>query len=464
MKNDVFETYSVPKAAMTLALPTVLSMLVTIFYNMADTFFVGQTGDANQVAAVSLATPVFLLLMAVGNMFGIGGSSMISRLLGEQNGNKVKHVSSFCFYGGILAGIFMMILFLAGMPVVLNIMGTSANTRGYAEEYMRYIAFGAVFVVLANAFNNVVRGEGAAKTSMIGMMVGTIVNIVLDPVMILWMDMGVAGAAIATVIGNICTVLYYLYYFARKKTSLSISPKHFMVKDHIMSGVLMIGIPASVNNILMSTANIILNNFLAKYGDNQVAAMGVATKVNMLVILVQIGVASGVMPLIGYCYGAGKATRLKKAMQFAAVCNVVMGTVITIVYFLFTEPIIEAFINNQEVVSYGIVMLRALMISGPVIGIMFVISFSIQAMGKALQSLVLALSRQGLVFLPVLLIADKLIGLDGIIFAQPIADIMSLLIALLLFRSIAKSLKEEEKKEHEHDAVMNQEECLAEVK
>lgn len=464
MKNDVFEKYSVPKAVTTLALPTVLSMLVTIFYNMADTFFVGQTGDANQVAAVSLATPVFLLLMAVGNMFGIGGSSVISRLLGQQNETKVKNVSSFCFYGGIIAGVIMMILFLGGMPVVLDIMGTSANTRGYAEEYMRYIAYGAVFVVVANAFNNVVRGEGAAKTSMIGMMIGTIVNIVLDPIMILWMGMGVSGAAIATVIGNMCTVLYYLYYFAKKKTSLSISPKQFRVSDHIMSGVLMIGIPASVNNILMSTANIILNNFLAKYGDNQVAAMGVAMKVNMLVILVQIGVASGVMPLIGYCYGAGKVTRLKKAMQFAAICNVIMGTVITVVYFLFTEPIIEAFINNQEVVSYGIIMLRALMISGPVIGIMFVISFSIQAMGKALQSLVLALSRQGLVFLPVLLIADKLVGLEGIIFAQPIADIMSLLIALLLFKSIAKTLKEEEKKEHDKDAALREEHRLAEAR
>ena len=289
MDNKVFESYPVPKAVATLALPTVLSMLVTIFYNMADTFFVGQTGDPNQVAAVSLTTPVFMLLMAVGNIFGIGGCSYISRMLGEGETEKVKKISSFCFYGSIIAGVIMMIVFLGGMPVILKLIGCSPNTEEYARSYLTYIGLGSVFVVISMAFNNVVRGEGAAKISMIGMMIGTIVNIVLDPVMILGMNMGVAGAAIATIIGNICTVVFYLFFFAKMKTGLSISPKHFTAKERILSGVFAIGIPASINNILMSTANIILNNFLASYGDIPVAAMGVAMKANMLVILVQIG-------------------------------------------------------------------------------------------------------------------------------------------------------------------------------
>ena len=445
MDNKVFESYPVPKAVATLALPTVLSMLVTIFYNMADTFFVGQTGDPNQVAAVSLTTPVFMLLMAVGNIFGIGGCSYISRMLGEGETEKVKKISSFCFYGSIIAGVIMMIVFLGGMPVILKLIGCSPNTEEYARSYLTYIGLGSVFVVISMAFNNVVRGEGAAKISMIGMMIGTIVNIVLDPVMILGMNMGVAGAAIATIIGNICTVVFYLFFFAKMKTGLSISPKHFTAKERILSGVFAIGIPASINNILMSTANIILNNFLASYGDIPVAVMGVAMKANMLVILVQIGLGSGVAPLIGYCYGSGNLEKMKKTMKFSMACNVIMGTVLSLLYLLFTEPIIQAFINDGSVVAHGVRMLRVLMISGPVIGIMFVFMFGFQAMGKAIPSLILSLSRQGLVFFPVLLITNYLFGLEGIVFAQPVADLASLGVSFLLFIKIAKELKEREK-------------------
>ena len=191
----------------------------------------------------------------------------------------------------------------------------------------------------------------------------------------------------------------------------------------------------------MSTANIILNNFLASYGDIPVAAMGVAMKANMLVILVQIGLGSGVAPLIGYCYGSGNLEKMKKTMKFSMACNVIMGTVLS----LLTEPIIQAFINDGSVVAHGVRMLRVLMISGPVIGIMFVFMFGFQAMGKAIPSLILSLSRQGLVFFPVLLITNYLFGLEGIVFAQPVADLASLGVSFLLFIKIAKELKEREK-------------------
>lgn len=447
MNQDVFEKYSVPKAVATLALPSVIGMLVTIFYNMADTFFVGQTGDPNQVAAVSLATPVFLLLMAVGNIFGIGGCAFISRTLGEGNKEKVKHISSFCFYGGITAGLVMMAAFLFGMQGILKAIGCSENTIGFAEDYLKYIAIGGVFVVVATAFNNIVRGEGAAKISMIGMMMGTIVNIILDPILILGLNMGVAGAAIATVIGNLCSVLFYLYYFLKKHTILSISPKHFTLKEGMIGGVCSAGIPASVNNILMSASNIILNIFLVSYGDDPVAGMGVAMKANMLIVLVQIGLAAGVQPLFGYCYGAKQYSKLKKAMKFTMLCNIAIGTVVTVLYICFTEPIIRAFINSEEVIGYGVTMLRAIMMTGPYIGIMFVFMFMFQAMGRPLPSLVLSLSRQGFVFLPVLVIAKKLIGLEGIIYAQPIADTGALIIAILIFFFINKQMNKHEAEE-----------------
>ena len=440
-KNAVFESMPVPRAVATLAIPTVLSMLVTVIYNMADTYFVGQTGDPNQVAAVSLTMPIFMVLMAIGNMFGIGGSSYISRLLGEGQKKKVKNVSSFCFYGCIGTGIIMIVVFLLGMDWLLKLIGASQNTFAYAKSYLTYIAIGAPFVIISNAFSNIVRGEGAAKVAMIGMMLGTIVNIILDPIMILSMGMGVSGAALATIIGNIASTVFYIMYFLRGKSSLSISPKEFRING-IAKGVLSTGIPATINNILMSLANIMLNNFLVIYGDIPVAAMGVALKANMLVIMLQLGLAMGIQPLVGYNYGSGNYKRMKSVMKFSIGCTFIIGSVLTLIYYFGARQIISMFISDNAVIENGVSMLRALMVSGPVIGILFVFMFTMQAMGKALPSLILSLSRQGVVFLPVLFIANKLFKLDGIIFAQPIADSTSVLISAFIFFIISKRLKD----------------------
>lgn len=446
MNTDIFEKFPIPKAVAALALPTVLSMIVTIFYNMADTFFIGQTGDPNQVAAVSLATPVFLLFMALGNMFGIGGSSLISRRLGEGDTGTPKKVSSFCFYGCIVSGIIFSVFLLIFMEQILSLIGTSENTREFSRQYLQVVFYGGVFVTLSSAFSNVVRGEGASKAAMTGMMIGTVVNIVLDPIMILCMNMGVVGAAAATIIGNLCSVIYYLVYFVKNKnkTVLSVAPKYFTVRDKILTGVISVGLPATINNLLMSTANIILNVYLASYGDIPVAAMGVAMKANMFVVFVQMGLAMGIQPLVGYCYGAGNFEKMKKTMNFTIVCNFVLGVLLTSVYVLFAENIIHIFIDDKQVIEFGIKALKALMLSGPFIGIMFVFSFSFQAMGKSVQSLVLSLSRQGLVFLPFVIIGNMLVGLDGIILAQPIADIVSLLIALAMFMLLGKQFKKQQ--------------------
>ena len=317
-KNELFASAPVPRAVAVMAVPTVLSMLVTVVYNMVDTFFVGQTGDANQVAAVSIATPVFLIIMALGNMFGIGGSSAISRFLGAGERGQVKHVSSFCFYGSLAIGVVMVAVLLAGMPLVLSVIGASEATAGFAREYLVWISIGAPFILTSNAFSNLVRSEGASRHAMLGMMTGTVVNIVLDPIMILGLGWGVAGAAIATVIGNLASLLYYLLYFWRGKTILSVAPRDFRMRS-VAGAVVAIGLPASVNNLLMSFATIILNNFLASYGDAPVAAMGIATKANMLVVFVQLGLAMGIQPLIGYSYGARNYDRLRSIMKFSMI-------------------------------------------------------------------------------------------------------------------------------------------------
>ncbi len=439
--NYLFEEAPVSRAVATMAVPTMISMLVVVIYNMADTFFIGQTGDPMQVAAVSLATPVFMVFMALGNLFGIGGSSAISRALGEKKPDRARNISSFCCYGSLGLGIFMALLFLFGMDLILKLIGASENTIGYAREYLTYIAFGGPFIMFGTAFGNILRGEGAARQSMTGNMIGTVTNIILDPVMILVFGWGVAGAAIATVIGNIAASAFYTMYFLRKKSSLSISIHDFRIGDRIASGVTAIGVPASLNNILMSLANIILNLALTQYGDTPVAAMGVAMKSNMIVILLQIGLCTGIQPLIGYNYGARNKKRLLQVFRFTGIFAVVMGTILTTIMVLARQFVIQAFINDEEVIAYGIQMVIALQLSGPVIGIMFLCINTIQGMGKALPSLILTICRQGLIFIPLIFILDHMFGLNGVIYAQPTADYISIVLAVVICLTIFRGLE-----------------------
>ncbi|MBO6100954.1 MAG: MATE family efflux transporter, partial [Spirochaetaceae bacterium] len=403
--------------------------------------------DPNQVAAVSIATPVFLFLMAAGNIFGVGGSAYISRSLGEKQYGRVKSIASFCCYAGIFTGLLIGAVFIIFNKPILTSCGASANTIGFAAEYLRWIAFGAPFVVFSFAFSNIVRGEGSAKTSMFGQMLGMVVNIILDPIMILGMKMGVRGAAIATVIGNICTCTFYLVYiFASKRTVLSISPVEFRMNQGIFSNVFAIGTPASINNVLMSLSNILMNKFLAGYGDIPIASMGIAMKANMFVVFMQIGLAVGVLPLIGYNYGAKNYKRMTSIIKFSAIANLCIGTSLTILYFWLTAPIVKLFIDNQETISYGIQMVRALQLSMPVIGILFILSNAFQAMGKSIPSMVLSISRQGFVFFPTLILMNRFVGLNGIIYSQPIADIISVFIAIAMFISIKRNFSKETEK------------------
>lgn len=430
INKELFEDSPVSKAVMSMAVPTIISMLVVVIYNMADTFFIGQTHDPMQVAAVSLATPVFMVFMAIGNLFGIGGTSAISRSLGEGNLKRAKNISSFCFYASIGIGILVCVLYWIFMDQLLLLIGASEATIGFARQYLVVVSAGAPFIMFSTTFGNILRGEGASKEAMVGNMIGTIANIILDPIFILVFHMGVTGAAIATVLGNAFASAFYLIYFLQKRSSLSIRLKDFVLTGSIVLDIFAIGFPASLNNILMSFSNIILNKALIGYGDIPVAAMGIASKANLLPVLLLIGLCAGIQPLIGYCYGAKNFTRLKQIMKFTALVSIIMGTILTIFLFFTKGYIVRAFLNDESVLDYGMQMVFALQISGPFLGLLFLFINVIQGMGKGVASLVLTLCRQGLFFIPAVYILDKLFQLDGIIYSQPAADYFAIFVAM----------------------------------
>ena len=438
--QELMRSMKVSKAVAAMAIPSVISSLVTVVYNMADTFFVGQTGDALQVAAVSLTNPIFILLMAFANMFGMGGSAVASMAMGEGKPQKVKNTTAFITYASLTVGVGAAVLLLACMSLILKIFGANGETYEYAKGYVQYIAWGAPFIIWSAAASFVVRSEGASKEAMIGSMVGTIANIVLDPLFITGLHMGAAGAAIATTIGNILASLYFVWYFLKKSRQLSILPKDFTLRERISGRVCAIGLPTAIFSALMSVSTIVINQILVKYGDAPVAAIGIVFKANMFITFLQMGLANGVQPLLGYSYGAGNISRFREVERFTKICCLVTGITATVLYFIGREPIIRMFISDDEVVYYGVKMLVAYMISGPVIGMLFVNMNCMQSVNHSLPATILSVMHQGVLLIPLLYVLQFFWGMEGVIYGQSITDYIAVFLSAVLWRNIRKKL------------------------
>lgn len=434
---DAFSTMSVPRAVIKNAVPAMAAMLMVLIYNLADTFFIGQTHDPYQVAAVSLATPVFLLFMAVGTIFGIGGTSVISRALGEGRKEYAKKVCSFCMWSCVVVGLIMTVLFLAFMDPLLNLIGASEATWEYAKEYLTLVSIGGVFVLISNCFSNILRAEGQPNKAMIGQIIGNLLNVVLDPVMILGFGWQITGAAIATVIGNFMAAAYYIL---RGQSTLSISLKDFSMKDKICSGVLVIGLPALLASLLMSISQIIMNSLMAGYGDMALAGIGVAMKVTMITGMLAMGIGQGIQPLLGYCVGAGTWERFKKIMKFSLWFALLLGIAMTLLCYVFTDQIVSVFVTDPNAFAYGVEFARILLSTSALFGVFYVMTNALQAMGAAVPSLIINLSRQGLIYIPALFILKALLGINGLVWAQPAADILSLILAVVLYERYVRML------------------------
>ena len=437
---EVFHSAPVSQAILKNTVPAMAAMLMVLIYNLADTFFIGQTHDAYQVAAVSMATPVFLIFMSVGTIFGIGGTSVISRSLGEGKTEYAKKVCSFCMWGCIAVGISLSAVFLIFLEQILVWMGTSSDSYGFAKTYLMIVTFCGPFVLISNCYSNVIRAEGQSGKAMMGQLLGNLLNVILDPIMILGLGWNIAGAAIATVIGNVVGAGYYLLYFLRGKSTLSIHPRDFSVKDKVCSGVLSIGIPASLGSFLMSVSQIVMNGQMADFGDMAVAGIGVASKVIMITGMVCIGFGQGVQPLLGYCIGAGLWERFKKVMRYSVLFALLLGVTMTILCYVFSDQIVSGFLSEPEAFDYGSRFVRILLTTSFLFGVFNVLSSALQAAGAAMAALIVNLSRQGIVYIPALFVLKAALGANGLAWAQPAADLLSTLLVIVLYIMVVNKM------------------------
>ncbi len=434
MNTDLFATGSVAKVVLTNVVPSVISMIMVLVYNLADTFFIGQTHNDYMVAAVSVATPVFLIFMALGMLFGIGGTSLISRTLGGNNVAKAKHISSFCFWVSSAVGIAGMFFIWIAMDWICNLIGASPDTIDYVRQYLGILAIGIPFLIISNVFSNILRTEGQANRAMAGMIIGNMLNVVLDPIMILTLGWNVAGAAIATVIGNVVAAVYYLAFYLSGKSMLSIKLQDFSMKNNIPLDVFAIGIPASLNSMMMSISNIVINKLMLAYGDMAIAALGVAMKVNMIAVMLLIGVGTGIQPVLGYCYGAGNRSRFMAVLRFSTLFAIGLSLVMSAVCYFGAAGLVQAFLEDDSALDLGMKFTRVLIISGPILGVLFVLINAIQALGAALPSLILSVSRQGLIYLPLLIIVQSFADSPEMIVAvQPFTDYLATILSFVLF-------------------------------
>ncbi|QMU08221.1 MATE family efflux transporter [Levilactobacillus suantsaii] len=432
--EDLFEKAPVHRAYFTLAMPVVLSMLASMIYNLADTFFVSMTQNTALVAGVSLCTPLFNLMIALGDIFGLGGSAYVSRLLGQHNYELARRVSSFCFYGVLFAGIAVAVLMLVFERPVLTLMGATATTYPYAAQFYRIFNVGAALVALSIVPGNLMRTEGRAKENMIGSVGGIIVSIALDPILILSLKLGAAGAALANVIGFVLTDLILVYFVRRRCQIVNVNWHESRLHKADIWQILVIGVPASVTNLMVSYQTALFNNYLARYGADRVAALGIALKVYQVVNAIMIGFAFGAQPLIGYSYGANDKPRLQKVIRFDLMVEVVWSLVMASLMIIVSPWLVSLFLKNPAVIHYGGQLLRILLVITPFVGAILVYTTVFQSTAKALNAFIMSISRQGIIFTVAIVVGNLLFGYTGTIWSQAIADVLTALLGWGLYR------------------------------
>ena len=447
-KTELFERVPVPDAVMRLAVPTILSSLVMVLYNLADTYFVGMLDNPVENAAVALAAPVLLAFNAVNNLFGVGSSSMMSRALGRRDYDTVYRSSAFGFYCCIICSVLFSAICTIGKTPLLGLLGADAQTAASTAGYLKWtVTFGATPAILNVVMAYLVRAEGASLHASVGTMSGCLLNIILDPLFILpWgFGMGAAGAGLATFLSNCAACLYFfiLLYRKRGNTYVCIRPSMLRFRKEIVRGVFGVGIPASIQNLLNVTGMTVLNNFTSAYGADAVAAMGITQKINMVPMQISMGLSQGIMPLISYSYASKNVKRMKETLLF--VVKIAMGFIVTVSvgYFLFAGNLIRLFMENEAIVMYGTKFLRGFCLGLPFLCMDFIAVGVFQASGLGKHALVFAILRKIVLEIPALFLLNAIFPLYGLAYAQFAAELILAVSAVAVLVRLFRRLEGE---------------------
>ncbi len=431
--EKLFQQDSVWKAIFSMAIPALLTIVIMIFYNMADMFFIAQLGDTAKVASVSIISPVFNIIMALATMIGVGGSAMIAGAFGAGDQEKAKNISSLCFYSAMILGAVTTVLLFALQKPLLTMLGTKPDMWADSRTYLLILSCGTVFMLISSAMGMLLRAEGAVKEGMYGNLAGTITNIILDPLFILVFGWGVAGVAVATVIGNIVSTSYYIWFVKRRAAVLSLEPRHALAEPREILPVMALGLPNAASTVLSGFASTFANNLLAQHGTDAIAAAAAAGKASMLISMVQMGICMGVQPMMAYCYGARNLPRLKETLKKTGLLTACIGIVTMLICFIFRGPIISLFLKEPTVANMGQHYMLYVMAGAPFLGLVYISTNFLQATKKAASAIIVSLLRQGLLLIPLLFLLHALFGFYGLATAHMAADMAAAVIATIIF-------------------------------
>ena len=437
MKTNIFEEKNINKAVLKIGLPAMLAQLATLIYNLADTYFVSLTNDSAKIAAVTLCAPVLLIIMSIACIFGMGGSSLISRLIGEGDNKKAARCLNFCTYSMIASGVVILVLGMVFANPIARIIGADESTFDFTVAYLRWIFIGAPAIMLANGFAHLLRSMGFVKQATVGIILGNLVNCILDWLFIVVFKWGTMGAAFATSLGFTCGTLYYLATLLinhiKKNELVNISPRFFRIEKPLVLNVIKIGIPGALMTVLLSISNIVLNNFISIYGSESVAAYGIAYKIDMFPILLSVGLAQGTSPLLGYYYGKKDKDNLSKVMKTGTFYDVVLGVVLMVLILIGNRFFASLFSNDEALISTTSRFLVLLCFHAPIIGIINMVSSYFQALGKAGLSLAITLLRNVGLFIPGIIVMNALFQLTGVILNQFVVEVIMTVVSLILY-------------------------------
>ena len=447
-KKELFENTPVTKAILTLSIPTIISQLISVIYNIADTFYVGRTGNPYMIAGVSLALPVFLVTISIANLFGIGGGSLISRMMGAGKEKEARAVSSFSFYGALAVSVLYSLLIALFMDPVLTFLGASENTMVFSRQYTLWVVvFGTPFVVLSAVESHLLRNTGYSNQASLGLSGGGILNMILDPIfMFVLFPKGqeVLAAAVATCLSNVAAFIFLSVVLKKvsKEAPLSIAPAELKkLKKHHVRETFAVGIPSAILPGLFDVANIVMNSAMAAHGDLQLAAMGIVMKVERFPNAIGIGISQGMLPLVAYNFSSGDKKRMENVISTARKMGVAQGIVFVILFQLFAPQLTGIFLDEQTgaaaataTLAFATTFLKLRGLASPFQFINFHSSYSMQAMGDGKNTIIHAVVRIVGLYIPLMFLLDRVMGETGLALALPVAEFLSDFVAVYLLK------------------------------